>query len=189
MAAKFIVHVRIPNLTTILRIGSTEHVIKDLKLTVNDKQFIGDIHQPLHDENYEKGGNGIRVIFDGKPTNLHAVWDTSMPEKLIGGYSLADAQRWASSLDQEILTGTFKPYADSWLLGMDISDPVSSTMIWAREANTYVCSTVMPNGAAALDGMELDGDYYTSAIPIVQLQIARAGYRYISLTSTRCRGH
>lgn len=151
-------------------------------LTVNAEQFIGDVHQPLHDENLDKGGNGIPVTFGGKPTNLHAVWDTSIPEKIVGGCAphgcaLADAQRWASTLSQGILTGTYNSVAASWLLGIDLSDPVSSTMIWATEANTYVCSTVMPNGAAAIEDEELDGEYYTTAVPVVQLQIARAGYR------------
>ena len=36
-------------------------------------QFIGDIHQPLHDENLDIGGNDIDVTFDGTSTNLHAV--------------------------------------------------------------------------------------------------------------------
>ena len=37
-------------------------------------QFIGDIGQPLHDENYEVGGNDISAICNGKTTNLHAAW-------------------------------------------------------------------------------------------------------------------
>jgi len=107
----------------------------------------------------------------------------------VGGYALADAQRWASTLSKAILTGTYESDAASWLLGIDLSDPVSSTMIWAKEANAYVCSTVMPDGAAALNGKELDGDYYTTAVPVVQLQIARAGYRCVKQASiTRC-GH
>ena len=37
--------------------------------------FIGDIHQPLHTEKEDRGGNGIEVQFDGKRTNLHSVWE------------------------------------------------------------------------------------------------------------------
>lgn len=42
-------------------------------------QFIGDIHQPLHDEALDIGGNTVDVTFAGDSTNLHAVWDTSIP--------------------------------------------------------------------------------------------------------------
>lgn len=145
----------------------------------DDEQFVGDIHQPLHDENLDRGGNSINVTFGGTPTNLHAVWDTNILEKLVGGYSMDDAQKWATSLSEAIQSGPYKSQAASWLRGMVLDDPVSSTMIWAKEANTYVCSTVMPEGPAALAGQELDGDYYDAAVPVVQLQIARAGYRYV----------
>jgi hypothetical protein len=41
--------------------------------------FVGDLHQPLHDEdNGDKGGNTRSVIFDGHPDNLHWVWDTGL---------------------------------------------------------------------------------------------------------------
>jgi hypothetical protein len=36
--------------------------------------FVGDLHQPLHDEdNGDRGGNERQVIFDGHPDNLHWV--------------------------------------------------------------------------------------------------------------------
>jgi hypothetical protein len=124
-----------------------------------------------------KGGNGIHVTFEGKPTNLHAAWDTNMPEKLVGGYSLIDAQNWAVTLNNAIKVGEYQSEAASWLIGTDIKDPISSAMIWAKQANTYVCSTVMPKGPAVLNNTALDHTYYTAAIPVIQVQIARAGYR------------
>jgi S1/P1 Nuclease len=108
----------------------------------------------------------------------------------VGGYTLDDAQRWATTLSQAILNGDYMDQAASWVDGIDLNDPVSTTMIWASEANQYVCSTVMPDGPAALNGTELDGDYYTTAVPVVQLQIARAGYRYVKQVFVRaCSGY
>ena len=41
--------------------------------------FVGDLHQPLHDEdNGDEGGNTRDVIFDGHRDNLHRVWDTGL---------------------------------------------------------------------------------------------------------------
>ncbi|KAH9897056.1 S1/P1 nuclease-domain-containing protein [Cubamyces lactineus] len=37
--------------------------------------FVGDMHQPLHMSGREKGGNGVRVAWNGRVTNLHSVWD------------------------------------------------------------------------------------------------------------------
>lgn len=59
---------------------------------------MGDIGQPLHCEGLELGGNDIDVTYDGDSTNLHAIWDTQIPESISGGSSLAEARTWASSL-------------------------------------------------------------------------------------------
>ncbi|KAF8267980.1 S1/P1 nuclease-domain-containing protein [Lactarius quietus] len=38
--------------------------------------FVGDMHQPLHLTGRDRGGNGIKVTFGRRHTNLHSVWDT-----------------------------------------------------------------------------------------------------------------
>jgi hypothetical protein len=103
-----------------------------------------------------------------------------MPEKLVGGYSLVDAEKWAAVLTIAIKTGIYKSQAASWLKGIDLSDPITTSSAWAEEANTFVCTTVMPEGVSGLQNQELSGDYYESCVPVIQLQIARAGYRYVS---------
>ncbi len=43
--------------------------------------IMGDIHQPLHmGHATDLGGNRIKVKFFGNDTNLHSVWDHSLPE-------------------------------------------------------------------------------------------------------------
>ncbi|KIJ15125.1 hypothetical protein PAXINDRAFT_169306 [Paxillus involutus ATCC 200175] len=37
--------------------------------------FLGDMHMPLHLTGRDKGGNGNKVSFDGRTTNLHSLWD------------------------------------------------------------------------------------------------------------------
>jgi hypothetical protein len=45
--------------------------------------FVGDLHQPLHDEdNGDRGGNERQAIFNGRPDNLHWVWDTGLLVRL-----------------------------------------------------------------------------------------------------------
>lgn len=139
--------------------------------------FVGDIHQPLHVENLEVGGNLINVTFAGAKTNLHAAWDTAIPQKLVGNYSLATAQSWAANLTNEIKRGTYKKESRTWSKGLKAKKPVDSAMVWASDANSYVCSTVVPNGPDALRDQEISGAYYETAIPVVQKQIAKAGFR------------
>lgn len=153
---------------------SGEEVGDALKFLIH---FLGDITQPLHDEAFEVGGNEVNVTFDGEDTNLHSIWDTEMPEQLRGGYELSDAEAWANNLTAEIKTGAFRSQSAQWLEGLDIGDAKASAMIWARDANKFVCSVVMPNNVTELESGDLYPGYYHSAIGTVELQIAKAGYR------------
>lgn len=139
--------------------------------------FLGDITQPLHDEAYEYGANDVDVTFDGTSTNLHHTWDTNMPEQYRGGYSLSDAQSWASDITDAINSGEYKSKASSWVSNVNINDATDSAMSWATDANAYVCSTVMPDGVSPLEQNDLYPDYYNGVIDTIQLQIAKGGYR------------
>ncbi len=134
--------------------------------------FLGDVTQPLHDEAYQTGGNGVSVTFDGKSTNLHHIWDTEMPEKLRGGNTLTYARSWATDLSNSIKSGSYSSQKSSWLDGTDINDTQGSGLAWATDANKYVCSNALRNYSG-----DLGGQYYQDNIGIVQLQVAKAGYR------------
>lgn len=153
---------------------SSENVAEALRFLVH---FLGDMTQPLHDEAYEVGGNNIKVTFNGYSDNLHSDWDTYMPEQLVGGDALSDAEGWASSLVKEIESGNYTAQASSWIKGDDISDPIGAATRWASDANALVCTVVMPNGAAALQTGDLYPTYYDSVIDTIELQIAKGGYR------------
>ncbi|OBZ77524.1 Nuclease S1 [Grifola frondosa] len=68
----------VQNVTGVLRdfargergVGAAEEALKFLV------HWVGDMHMPLHLSGREKGGNGVRVLFDGRVTNLHSVWDS-----------------------------------------------------------------------------------------------------------------
>lgn len=144
--------------------------------------FVGDISQPLHNEGLEQGGNGIKVTFANESTNIHSVWDTAIPEEFRDIPSnttstLTEASAWASNLVADIDDGCYTPLAASWLQGIDISQPLDTAMVWARDSNSYICSVVFPNGPETYNGTELFPEYYSSAASTVELQIAKAGYR------------
>lgn len=75
-------------------------VLKDERSSTADKafylrmlvHFIGDLHMPLHvGLSEDKGGNDFQVLWFGKGTNLHTVWDTTMLEDYNMSYTeLAD---------------------------------------------------------------------------------------------------
>ena len=62
-------------------------VLTDPKASLSDRQLalrfvvhlVGDLHQPLHvGKCCDRGGNDVKVTWFGKPTNLHAVWDSQL---------------------------------------------------------------------------------------------------------------
>ncbi|ROW13719.1 hypothetical protein VPNG_04604 [Cytospora leucostoma] len=142
--------------------------------------FVSDIHQPLHDEDVEKGGNGIGVLWEGSELNLHHVWDTSIAERLVGGVRkkpYPEAKEWAGNITRRIRNGDFKAGSKKWLDGVDFHDQIATALGWAREGNAYVCSHVLPEGPDAIVGQELGGEYFEKAAPVIELQVARAGFR------------
>ncbi len=77
-------------------------VLKDKSASKEDKQFhlkllvhfIGDLHQPMHMGKAEdRGGNGIRLKWFGRNTNLHTVWDSNIIDYFDMSYT-----EWTSNL-------------------------------------------------------------------------------------------
>lgn len=182
--------------------------------------FVGDAHQPLHNENMARGGNDICVGWskrhhssvdehahsrfsrndvgvsappsgcphhDKCSVNLHEVWDTLVIEKLIGYNShgaeaeKAASQQWAQQLhdstDGTINTDECVPTGNS-------DDAVNCALGWASEANNYVCSYVLKDGVDGVQGVDLSGDYYQGAVPIIQSQITNAAKRFAAIVNT-----
>lgn len=167
------------NYTTILldQTASSANLQIAAKMVIH---FAGDIGQPLHCEALEVGGNDIDVQYDGDDTNLHAAWDSNIPESISGGSSLSSAKSWASDLIKEIDSGDYKSQAAGWVSGLSVGSSdsqISTALKWATESNAYVCSTVLKGGISAVENKDISGSYTTTAQPVVGLQIAKQGYR------------
>lgn len=135
--------------------------------------LVGDIHQPLHaSNNDDHGGNDVPVTFFGEAQIvyssrtyslvLHAVWDTSIIERLYGVKPDIDAT--AVQL-RSTITATQR---QDWCV-TEIAD-------WANETHAVAASMVypqLPNGTPKA----LAQEYYDKATPVVNLQLQRAGVR------------
>ncbi|EIM81917.1 phospholipase C/P1 nuclease [Stereum hirsutum FP-91666 SS1] len=53
-------------------LGRVDDAEEMLKFLIH---FVGDMHQPLHLSGRERGGNGVKVHWDNRVTNLHSLWD------------------------------------------------------------------------------------------------------------------
>lgn len=60
-------------------------------------------------------------------------------------------------------------------------------MVWASDTNAHVCDTVFADGVASVKTGDLSTNgYYAAAIPVVKLQIAKAGYRLVAVARFPC---
>jgi hypothetical protein len=158
--------------------------------------FVGDLHMPLHaTTNNDEGGNCVPVRFFRRnpqehnhsyTPNLHAVWDTAIPERDMEG---ADPNEYAEFLDQ-----SFSPQAEAWRnAGVHVDD-------WAWESHDLAESVVYGN-LVPTDPIEppvpvhsctdannvgermfnqhfaVGAIYQEAAAPVVEKRVAQAGVR------------
>jgi hypothetical protein len=126
--------------------------------------FVGDLHQPLHvADNHDRGGNEIIVTFQGRKTNLHAVWDTALLAGVVQGNERAYALQLTHSINNADL--------DAWRSGSIVS--------WANDTHDVAVRTVyglLPH----LPGV-LPASYAEEALPIARQQLEKAGVRLSAL--------
>ncbi|KAJ6190981.1 hypothetical protein N7519_001002 [Penicillium mononematosum] len=154
--------------------------------------FFGDLHMPLHIEGYENGGNGVKVCFDGHKDNLHSIWDTDMPHKINGiNHTLKHndeklaSLKWARYLFQKN-----KHRPTTAVECADVTSPRTCIKLWAEETNRLNCAVVFKRGLPYLTGVDLAGEYYDDAAPIIAEQIFKAGVRlagWINALAEKCR--
>jgi len=122
--------------------------------------FIGDMHQPLHaGERNDHGGNLVKVTFEGQPLNLHAAWDGKLLEAWFkqDPKALAKLREGAPASEREALAAGS---LDDWLWQ---SQAAARDAVYAP-LDRCQCTT-------------LDQAYLEQAIPVLRLQLLRAGER------------
>lgn len=167
--------------------------------------FVGDIHQPLHDENNgDQGGNCVPVEFEeeaARPTNpqhedyypnLHAVWDTGLIQGMLGQHDMT-LEEFADFLDSR-----YRARLQRWNSGQPLD--------WAWEAHdaavtayralpAYVPHEPDAQAASCADNNHIGkrmaelhivlGERYENVSrPIVEEQLTKAGVRLATLLNS-----
>jgi len=147
--------------------------------------LIADIAQPLHTAGIDLGGNTITVTFKGYKTSMHAVWDTAIPNSILGltpnaSITYENSFGFASKLAAAINMGEYKECTCSWIEHYNVhswQEIEDATLQWADDTNNWVCMYVLKDGDAAYNNTEVGGAYAVGAYPIVEEALARAGVR------------
>ena len=152
-------------------VAKTEQFLATLRLTTSTQaaraealkfvvHFVGDVHQPLHDEdNGDKGGNTRYVVFERHPDNLHWIWDTGLLEHIN-----RDPQALAEELERRI---TAQDLAD-WEKG--------SILDWANEGH-QLAQAVAYGDLGNESPAPITAAYEKQSDPAIEVQLERAGVR------------
>ena len=157
--------------------------------------FVGDLHMPLHaTSNNDEGGNCVPVRYlrrephqnhNSYAPNLHAVWDTAIPERDMEG---ADPQEYADHLLQVFAADIPKWQAPGIHVGEwaweshDLAETAYEKLAPPVPVETPVAvhaCTDANNIGERLMRLHLTADetYQQFAAPIVEQQLAEAGVR------------
>jgi hypothetical protein len=152
----------------IAQIEKFEAALKDPHTSEADRRvalkflvhFVADLHQPLHcEDNHDKGGNMVQVVFFGEPSNLHSVWDSGI---------LRHIKPYGNQLATELAQRITPGQRQQWVKG--------TIEAWALESHWLARNIAykrLPQGATP----ELGEAYLEAATPVVEIQLEKAGIR------------
>jgi hypothetical protein len=160
-------------------LGHFRDVLRDPNASLADKQLalrfvvhlVGDLHQPLHaGKCCDKGGNDVKVTWFGKPTNLHAVWDSAIvdDEQLSFTEMAAKLERHISN--QDVLNWWDINPRDWISESAEIRDTVYPT----PAPKPAKGKRKKGRGAAV---PELSFDYVYKFTPVMERRLSQAGVR------------
>lgn len=152
--------------------------------------FAGDIHQPLHDsDNNDEGGNctALRFFATSRPAKLHAIWDYMLIARELSNRHATEAG-YAQTLDTR-----FANQSAGWIRTTDPAD-------WAWEGHQLAVTVAYGDLKPAIPfeapgphdcPLETDkvaalhiavaGPYFDETVPVIDGQLAKAGYRLAAL--------
>jgi hypothetical protein len=158
--------------------------------------FVGDLHQPLHDEdNDDQGGNcTVMQIFDNpRPGNLHSLWDSGLIQHALDAKATTQAA-YAAELDSRFQAkyeamSTAKaddPVTWAWnsyALAVSVAYGNLQPSIPVEKPDPQVTCQAERDKVTALH-ISVGDAYYQKAMPVIDEQLATGGYRLAYLLNS-----
>jgi nuclease S1 len=141
--------------------------LEALKFVVH---LVADVHQPLDcANNGDRGGNDVHIVFLGRHTTLHAMWDWGILEPAVNGDEHGYARRLVAAIDATD--------AARWQAG--------AAADWANEsfriARAWIYGEMQP------EARMLEIFQGSEFLPVVNQQLQRAGVRLAAVLNRAAR--
>lgn len=123
--------------------------------------LVGDMHCPMHaGRSTDRGGNNVPVVYFGRDTKLHPIWDTALVES---------AHNWSYSEWQQQIDRISQADAEAICRG-ELED-------WFGET-AAIAATIYKVTPA---GTKISYDYLNAMTPVIETQFLRGGLRLAHL--------
>ena len=161
--------VKEPKGDIVTAINSIVEQLKSGELTADEERvnmmmlihLVGDMHCPMHaGHKSDRGGNGTKIKFFGKQTNLHSLWDSDIVES---------AHKWSHS---------------EWQQQIDRLNRKQTAAIQQGTPNSWIEDTVKLAAdiyANTNSGSNHSYDYVHHYAPIIEQQLLYGGLRLAAL--------
>jgi hypothetical protein len=156
------------------------HTLQDPNASLADKQLalrfvvhlVGDLHQPLHvGKCCDKGGNDVKVTWFGKPSNLHASWDSAIVDDEQLSFS-----ELAAKLDRHISSVDVVAWWD-----INPRDWISESAQYREQIYANIPAPKLPKDRKLKKGEvplpDLSYDYVFKFTPLMEKRLSQAGVR------------
>jgi hypothetical protein len=156
------------------------HTLQDPNASLADKQLalrfvvhlVGDLHQPLHvGKCCDKGGNDVKVTWFGKPTNLHASWDSAIVDDEQLSFS-----ELAGKLNRHISSADVVAWWD-----INPRDWISESAQYREQIYANIPAPKLPKDRKLKKGEvplpDLSYDYVFKFTPLMEKRLSQAGVR------------
>ncbi|ORY36804.1 phospholipase C/P1 nuclease [Rhizoclosmatium globosum] len=146
--------------------------------------FIGDIAQPLHNCQRQKGGNDAKAIYNGKASNFHGIHDYSILAQYVTELGINASDPRAYILYSDILISRFgsNKYEYTSPKYIDLHTMrdgyLSAAVEMSVEGNLMLCDESLFWTLYDADPMQdFSGAYYEAVMDILNVQITKGGFR------------
>ena len=154
--------------------------LRDPNASLADRQMalrfvvhlVGDLHQPLHNGKCcDRGGNDVKVNWFGKPTNLHAVWDSQLVDEEQLSFTELAAKLERHMSDRQLI--------DWW--DINPRDWISESAEYRDSLYPTAADMPKPKGEKVKKGQpvlpDLSFSYAYRFTPLMEQRLSQAGVR------------
>lgn len=158
--------------------------LEALKFVVH---FVGDAQQPLHAaSNHDAGGNAVKLIYFGRHTNLHRIWDSTILDRALHlhvGHNYTINYRTTNNVAKRLNADIPEATRENLAHAVENTTLQKAVIDWVNQAHVIAQKTAY-GALPDKPRHSWSKTYQRRAWPAIRLQIQRGGIRLAATLNT-----